>query len=64
MKIGTSISTTNLNKTGQRIHVRSGAATGDVPTGTESVLDFTYLKTSNNIVFKTSASENFVVKTS
>ena len=63
MKIGTSISITNKSiKTGQRIHVRSGAATGNVTE--ENVLDFEYFRTNDNVVLKTSANENFVVSES
>ena len=57
--IGVSIS---KSKTGHRVHVRSTAAVGDVPTGDDSVIDFEFYLSSDRKPVMTSDSKRFVVK--
>ncbi len=59
--VGIGISITK-QKTGQRVHVRSTAASGDLPTGTDSVIDFEFYIASDRRPIMTSDSKRFVVK--
>lgn len=59
--VGTGIAISK-SKTGQRVHVRSTAAVGSIPTGDDSVIDFKFYLSSDRKPVMTSDNKRFVVK--